>query len=306
VICPDNKLSGKHIFTLVGMVEDVAGKIRSSVLALKPKLLEESTKPRRIEWQEKPQLFLWGGRRWRCTLKEDRRGDVKIYLVGFEKTSDALICDRQSIQWLSNRLKWGFQKAGQLIIDPPTKLRRQPYRKPRSRVFDPILRRMVSRSPQSELRAFKKWERKEGYRKTLFTIKKEELKRHKEARRNKRLAIYEAACRERERVWKEKGIDEDFGRSKQWQKARKQVIKEWQGVCAVCCLKIEGLIHIHHIHPKGKFPEKALDFENLAPVHAPCHAKIHSSKPAKVHQREVTLKKFNKKMDPQTDGIERF
>ena len=274
------------------MIEDIAGKIRIGVLALKPKLFEESVKPRSIEWQEKSQLYFWGSRRWRCTMKEDRRGDVKIYLVGFEKTSDSLIRDRTSIQWVANRLKSVFLEDSQLIVDPPKKLRSRPYKKPSSRVFDPILRKMVPRSPQSELRAFKKWVRKEGYRKTEIDIKKAELKKHKEARRSKRLAIYEAACRERERVWKEQGITDDFGRSKQWQKARKLVIKEWQGVCAVCCLKIDGLIHIHHIHPKGRFPEKALEHEDLAPVHAPCHAKIHSSKPAKLFSKEAALKKF--------------
>ena len=161
---------------------------------------------------------------------------------------------------------------------------------------------MVRRSPESRLRAWNQWSGKEAFRKAQLSQKKAGIKKEKEARRRALLAIYEAACRERERIWKEKGIDEDFGRSKQWQKARKQVIKEWQGVCAVCCLKIEGLIHIHHIHPKGRFPEKALEFENLAPVHAPCHAKIHSSKPAKVYAREVALHRFLKTKNPQTNG----
>ena len=148
MICPNTKHSGKHIFTAVGMAEDVAGKIRTGVLSLKPKLLEESIKPRRIEWQEKSQLFLWGARRWRCTIQEDRHGDVKIHLAGFEKTSDTLICDRQSIQWLTNRLKRAFQEEGQLIVDPPEKLRRQPYKKPSSRSFSGGSTKIMRNFPQ--------------------------------------------------------------------------------------------------------------------------------------------------------------
>ena len=302
MICPNNKLSGKHIFTAVGMVEDVTAAIRSGVLAQKPKVLEDSVKPKLIEWLEKPHFFFWGSRKWRCTIKEDSKGDVKVYLIGFKKNEDTVIKDRFSIQYIEHKLRRAVAGTNLLVIDPPKKLRRHPYRRPRGRVFDPFLRKMVRRSPRSRIRAYRDWEDRESERKSQFESKREILKRVREARRNKRLAIYEAACRERERIWKEKGIDEDFGRSKQWQKARKQVIKEWQGVCAVCCLKIEGLIHIHHIHPKGRFPEKALEFENLAPVHAPCHAKIHSSKPAKVYAREVALHRFLKTKTPQTNG----
>jgi len=276
------------------MVEDVTAAVRSSILALKPKFLEESVKPKSFEWLEKPHFFFWGLRKWRCTIKEDRKGDIKIYLIGFQRNSETVIKNRLSIQYIVLKLRPRISGAKLLVFDPPKKLRRHPYKRPRGRVFNPFLGKMVRRSTRSKIRAHHNWEARESERKSLFESKRIALEKLREARRSKRLALYEAACRERERIWKEKGIDEDFGRSKQWQKARKQVIKEWQGVCAVCCLKIEGLIHIHHIHPKGKFPEKALEFENLAPVHAPCHAKIHSSKPAKVHGREMALKRFLK------------
>jgi len=288
-----NKL-GRRLFKVIGTPKEVLETISSVVASLEPESIKQTTKPAAVEWNEKRRLFFWGGNTWRCTLKETRQVELSVYLVGFRKASPAAIEDSLKYLKINTKIKAALISNGLHVIEESKKVRKRPYKKPRGLVFNPITREMVRRTPLSRLRATADWEARERMRAREIQLRKDLLKRNSEARRSKRLEMYEAACREKERIWREHGITEEFGRSKQWQSTRKVVIKEWQGICAVCLNKIEGLIHIHHIHPKGKFPEKALEVENLVPVHSQCHAKIHSSKPVKIFPREAALKRHKK------------
>ena len=271
---------------------DVTQTLHTAVQLLKPELVIDKS-PSRIEWRERRHLFFWGKRKWRCTTKENKQGYIFIYLYGMKRDSENEIRDKESIRYIALKLKRHFTQGDMVLVDTEERTRKRPYKKPKGRVYDPFLRKLIVRTPQSMSRAEAKWERRESERKAEIQGKHFSIKRHREALRNKRLLIYKQRCRERERIWKEKGITEEFGRSKQWREARQKVIKQWQSVCAVCLVRIDGLIHIHHIHPKGKYPEKALEHENLVPVHSHCHARIHSSKPAIVHKRETAMRIVN-------------
>jgi 5-methylcytosine-specific restriction endonuclease McrA len=285
----NEKKLGTRIFTVIGLMSDVEQNLRSAIQKLKPENVNNK-RPFCIEWKERKHLFFWGQRKWRCTAKENKQGYVFIYLYGLKKDSENEIRDKESIRYIALKLKQYFMRGNMVLVEAEERTRKRPYKKPKGKVFDPFLRKMTVRTPQSMSRAEAKWERRESERKAEIQGKHFSIKRHREALRNKRLLIYEQRCRERERIWKEKGITEEFGRSKQWREARQKVIKEWHKVCAVCLVRIDGLIHIHHIHPKGEYPEKALEHENLVPVHSHCHARIHSSKPAVVHKREVAMR----------------
>jgi hypothetical protein len=65
------------------------------------------------------------------------------------------------------------------------------------------------------------------------------------------------------RVWDEP--DEDFYNSDAWRKARYQAFARNGNVCQ-CCGKAAGggvVLHVDHIKPRSKYPELALDVDNL-------------------------------------------
>ena len=123
--------TGKQIFTVVGLREEVANKIRLNVLSQIPRDLIETAKPRSISWKEKSHLFFWGSKKWRCTILESNRGEVDICLLGFKRNSDQIIEDGASFWRVARWLKDIFRDSDILIVEPEQKIRSRPYKKPR-------------------------------------------------------------------------------------------------------------------------------------------------------------------------------
>lgn len=68
--------------------------------------------------------------------------------------------------------------------------------------------------------------------------------------------------------WKKKNINnewEDFSGSEEYNKLRKQLIKQQDKMCCYCeiALKEDINAHIEHIQAKHHYPQKRFDFENL-------------------------------------------
>ena len=67
--------------------------------------------------------------------------------------------------------------------------------------------------------------------------------------------------------WKNKDC---FYNSREWKAVRYKAIKIHGKVCACCETKV-GPFHVDHIKPRSKYPELALDIDNLQVLCADCN-----------------------------------
>lgn len=62
----------------------------------------------------------------------------------------------------------------------------------------------------------------------------------------------------------------DFLSSYEWRKLRMEVIKAYGPTC-MCCRSTEAQINVDHIKPRRKYPELALEFDNLQILCSACN-----------------------------------
>jgi 5-methylcytosine-specific restriction endonuclease McrA len=66
--------------------------------------------------------------------------------------------------------------------------------------------------------------------------------------------------------------EEDFYLSDAWRRARYQVLMKYGSICQCCGAKPPFVsIHVDHIKPKSKFPDLALDLDNLQVLCEACN-----------------------------------
>lgn len=92
---------------------------------------------------------------------------------------------------------------------------------------------------------------------------------HAEAERKKKA---QAWAEERERA-KQRRLEEDFYNSREWNEVRYFAFEKYGNYCLVCGRgrKHGAVLHVDHIKPRSKYPELALDIENLQILCADCN-----------------------------------